>query len=118
MKEKLIDNYRAFLNERYIIQKKLKEIDESIQQIEVEFMNYLQSNNLESATINGCKLTIEHSIVPGVKDWGAFFEFVKSNDQFGLLRKQLNLTAYRESIDNGVVIPGVDMVTITKLKVK
>jgi hypothetical protein len=58
--------------------------------------------------------------VPTVKDWDAFFAYVKANDAWELLARRVNDSAVAERWDNGETIPGVDAfnlvsVSITKL---
>jgi hypothetical protein len=55
--------------------------------------------------------------VPSVKDWPAFFEYVKENDAWDLLARRVNDTAVAERWDNGETIPGVDAFVLTSVSI-
>lgn len=46
--------------------------------------------------------------------WLELYEFIRENEAFDLLHKRLSTTAYKERIDEGQDVPGVDkMETVT-----
>ena len=55
--------------------------------------------------------------VPSVKDWTAFFAYVKENDAWDLLAKRVNDTAVAERWDNGETIPGIDAFVLTSVSI-
>lgn len=48
---------------------------------------------------------------PHVKDWDAVHKYVRDNNAFYLMYKQLSAKAYNELLDAGETIPGVDKFT-------
>ena len=50
----------------------------------------------------------QSSIMPVAKDWEAIHQYVKENDAFHLLYKQILSATYREMIEAGEEIPGID----------
>jgi len=58
------------------------------------------------------------TIVPVPKDWEAIYEYVKANDAFYLLYKQITSTAYRELLETGEEIPGVESYTRVSISVR
>ena len=51
---------------------------------------------------------IQSAIMPIAKDWEAIHKYVKENDAFHLLYRQILATSYREMLDAGEEIPGIE----------
>lgn len=56
--------------------------------------------------------------VPGLVDWSAVHAYIKRTGAFELLQKRLSVTAWRERLDAGKPIPGVEAKTVWNLNVK
>jgi len=50
----------------------------------------------------------QEAIMPIPKDWELIHDYVKQNDAFFLLYKQISAVAYRELLEAGEEIPGVE----------
>ena len=58
------------------------------------------------------------AVMPIAKDWEAIYEYVKDNDAFFILYKQLSPVAYRELMKAGEVVPGIDDFTKVTISVR
>lgn len=64
------------------------------------------------------QIGIIESEVPQVKDWNKVYEYILKNKSFELLRRALSTTGYRELIDSGKKVPGVETYTVRKPSIK
>lgn len=58
------------------------------------------------------------AIMPVAKDWEAIHDYVRENDAFHLLYRKLLATTYRELLDAGEEIPGVESYTNVSISVR
>jgi hypothetical protein len=77
----------------------------------------------EASGISGkiANVAIRMKEVAQVKDWEAFYKYVKKTGSFELLQKRLNDSAILERVENGKPVPGVgsfNVVTLSLTKVK
>ncbi|MDD2775547.1 MAG: hypothetical protein PHU06_06300 [Gallionella sp.] len=61
------------------------------------------------------RCTVVKKIVPSVKDWDAFFEYVRKTKSFDLLQRRVSDKAVAERWDNGKTVPGVEQFNVVKL---
>ena len=53
--------------------------------------------------------------VPAIKDWAAYYAYIKVNDAFELLERRPGKAACRERWEAGEIIPGVEKFPVYKL---
>lgn len=58
------------------------------------------------------------TVVPDLKDWNAFWEYAKAQNASELFRKQVNHDAWREHVELGKPVPGVESFTRVGLQVR
>lgn len=62
--------------------------------------------------------SIGERVVPQVKDWAAFYKFIKKHDYYHLLERRPSVTGCRELFDTKGAIPGVEKFTMRKVNLK
>lgn len=55
------------------------------------------------------RVTVNAKDVPTVKDWDAYFEYVRKKNRFDLIQRRFNKKAVEEMLDEGEKVPGVEM---------
>lgn len=116
--EQLNEMIDQMYDEREEYYKAKKESDDKEQQYKATQAMCIakaQELGLKTAGTFKAKISISEETVPNVTDWEAVFNFVKENDAFYLLRKQLNTGPFREHLAAGEAIPGVDSFNKVKL---
>ena len=86
-------------------------------EIEQHILLLLQKMNLSGSRGKTAQVSIKPKTVPQVQDWLAVFEWVRENNQFPLIQKRLATTAWKEMVEDGVVIPGIKSETFSTLSV-
>ena len=68
-------------------------------------MDSIGTNTIKNEHGNFRKMVAVH---PHVIDWDLVHEYVRENNAFHLMYKQLTAGAYREVLDAGEIVPGVE----------
>ena len=110
-----IDALYKMRAERHAIEKKAEAVKEQESALEGYVLETFRKTDLDGARGKVAVAGITQATVPTVKDWDALYKYVKKKDAWDLLQKRVSATAYRERLDEKVVVPGVEPFTVTKL---
>lgn len=103
----LIDRLWATREEKRRIEAELKEVDESIKAQEETLMLSLDSEGLEKATGKKASVSVSSSVSADVQDWDEFWKYILKNKFTHLLQRRVSDPAYRELLEAGKKVPGV-----------
>jgi hypothetical protein len=94
----------------------LKEMEGALIKDITDMMREVGLNSAESA---GLKFRIKTDVVarPDPEHWQDIFNWIATNDQWHLVRRQLNSTGVKEMATAGIEIPFVEVVELEKLAV-
>lgn len=102
--------------ERKKLSVQLKGLEDQISELDAELIQSLQDSDEEQVKINGgIGIKLVSSTVPSVKDWDAFYAWIKKNNAFWMLERRPSVTGYRDTLAAGKTIPGVESFTKIKL---
>jgi citrate synthase len=98
--------------ERLKLQKEMEEKLEKLKAKEREIEEYI-IDNFDAQSINGAKgavasASVSLSINPSVKDWPKVWKYIAKNEAWDLMEKRIAKVAYRERLEAGQAIPGVE----------
>lgn len=92
-----------------------KQYDEEIQkhkareeEIEQHILMSFDKSDIEGAKGSLATASVSRMTVPAVKDWPAVFAWVSKQKAWDLLEKRMARVAYRDRLEAGEVIPGVE----------
>ena len=100
------------------LNKLIEIIEEKYTKIENDIIIQLRDVGMTSGEASRASATISESIVPTVKDWDKFYQYINETNSLFLLEKRPSVTAYRDLLQAGEEIPGVEPFTKTKLSLK
>ena len=102
--------------ERKKLSTQLKGLEDQISELDAELIQSLQDSDEEQVKISGgIGIKLVSSTVPSVKDWDAFYAWIKRNNAFWMLERRPSVTGYRDTLAAGKAIPGVESFTKIKL---
>lgn len=102
--------------ERKKLSAQLKGLEDQISELDAELIQSLQDSDEEQVKISGgIGIKLVSSTVPSVKDWDAFYAWIKKNNAFWMLERRPSVTGYRDTLAAGKAIPGVESFTKIKL---
>jgi hypothetical protein len=87
-----------------------KPVKDFMDHMEAKMLSILDSQKLESVTTSHGTVYRSTQTRAKVADWKVFVAYIKKNDAFDLLKKDVSKDAVKARIeDSGEVVPGVDI---------
>jgi hypothetical protein len=62
--------------------------------------------------------SLSEQVVPKIDDWDKIYPYIAENGYWHLLYRKLTATAYREIIEAGQEVPGVEPEVVTRLSMR
>ena len=114
----VIDQIWATREEKRRLEAQVKETSLKIEELETTLMERLEKEGLEKAAGSKASVSIGTSVVADVQDWDAFWVYILKNKYTHLLQRRVSEPAYRELLDAGKKVPGVQPFTKRKLNIR
>lgn len=96
---------------------KLAPINKEEAALREHMIEAFKKDQLQGARGSGRSLSVISVAVPVLKDWKKFFRFASKKGNDDLLPRSVSSTAWRERVDNGKFVPGVESFTRVGLRV-
>ncbi len=94
-------------NKRLAEQKKVDEIAAEETALKNHIIENLPKSEASGVAGKLARVTVVTKQVPQVKDWDAFYKYVKKTGSFDLMQKSLTNAAIKERWEAGKEVPGV-----------
>lgn len=114
----VIDQLWAAREEKRQLEAQAKEIQTKIDELEDSIMSRLESEGLDKATGKKASVSVGSSVVADVQDWDTFWAFIIKNKYTQLLQRRVSDPAFRELLELGKKVPGVQPFTKKKLNLR
>lgn len=95
----IIDRMWAKREEKRKLEADLKKVEQDLEEISEELSARMDAEGVKKATGSAASVSFTYSIaadVQGEEGWAQIFPYIAKKKYWGLLRKQLNDTSYRE----------------------
>lgn len=107
-----IDAAYQFREERLEVQRRMEAELEFFKKREAEIEEHI-IQKFSKAEIDGAKgevatASVSRTVVPSVKDWPAVFAWISKKKAWDLMEKRMSRLAFRDRVDAGEEIPGVE----------
>jgi len=116
-----IDRLHALQKDREIRQREFDAMLAGMKQKESELEQHillvLQKEKMSGSRGTTAQVSVRPKTVPQVRDWIALFNYIRERNAFELLQKRIGATAWKEHVEAGEVIPGVESETYSVLSV-
>lgn len=103
-----IDLRQALVNDKKDIEALLKLVDEHIDTVERQLFEQMDKEGTTKGGGKTATVTMNESVVPNVKDWGAFYKYLLRTKYLHLLERRPSVTGCRELFETKGAIPGVE----------
>ena len=101
------------------LEAQIKALDDEAKEIESRLLKKMGDDKLDKFTVTGHgTLSVSSSVVADVKDWSELEKFIHKHKYFQLFQRRVSDTAYRELLEAGKKIPGVEPFTKVRLNVR
>lgn len=114
----LIDAVWAAREEKRRLEVQIKEIEATIAEHQAALMERMGEQGMEKATGSRASVSISSNVVADVKDWDEFWPYIAKNKFFHLVQRRVSDPAYRELLEAGKKVPGVEPFTKRTLNVR
>jgi hypothetical protein len=101
--------------ERLARQKEVEVLAVEESRIKEFLLETLAANKLEGAKGRLATAATRRTVVPVLKEWDLFTEYVRKNRAFDLFERRVSRLAFRERLDAGKTVPGVEPFTVVEL---
>jgi hypothetical protein len=95
-------------NKRLAEQKKVDEIAAEESALKNHIIENLPKSEASGVAGKLARVTVVTKQIPQVKDWDAFYKYVKKTGSFDLMQKRLTDAAIKERWEAGKEVPGVE----------
>jgi hypothetical protein len=112
-----IDLLQTLRDQRTAIESKISQIKKQESAIEAHLMNNFARSELSGARGKLASVSLVEQDSVDVQDWDSFYEYIRKNKAWDMLRKRPSITACRARWDDNKVVPGIARKTFTQLKV-
>lgn len=68
----------------------------------------LEEQGVDRTAVDGISLSKSDTQQPTVTDWDAVYTYIRDNDLFALLQRRITSTLWKEIVDAGEQVPGID----------
>lgn len=97
------------------LNKLLEEMDKERKTIQEHVINELPKSSATGVSGKAANVRVVTKEVPQVKDWDAFYGYVRKTKRTDLLQRRLSEGAIGELLDSGVKVPGVQNFTAVSI---
>lgn len=111
----IIDLYRALYDQRAELNARAKGLTKQMEELAPEILGRLDHLDIDSAKGKAASVRIEEKIRPAVKDWDAFYAYIRDNDAWFLLERRPTALAYADMIRAGDEVPGVEALHLREI---
>jgi len=98
-------------DEKRRIKEREKELIDEWRTLEMELLIRLDEQGMLKASTGIGTASITEVVLPQVTDWDAVYEHIKVTGDFYLLQKRPAAAAFRELLESGETIPGMEAYT-------
>lgn len=114
----LADRIWASREEKRKLEAEVKTVNEKIVELEAELMERMEAEDTVKASGTKATISITTSVVGDVQDWDALWPYISKNKLYHLVQRRISDPAYRELLDLGKKVPGIQPFTKRKLNVR
>lgn len=112
----LITEYQQLKAKRVELSQADAELKQRMDDIEAAMLVELDNAGTDSVSVNGLGTVYrKQEIVPTIEDYATALNYIRDNDLMFLFQRRLNATAYRELLEQGVEVEGINPTQITKI---
>lgn len=111
------DRMYQLRQKRLEMQKEVDKVAAEEAALKEHIINTLPKSEASGVAGKLARVAVVTKQVPQVKDWDAFYKYVKRTGQFDLLQRRLSEVAIKERWDAGKEVPGVEHFTVVTVSI-
>lgn len=96
----------------------IKTIEGRIEVLETELLERLEAEGLDALKGSKASISVGSAVTAKVEDWDSFHAYIGKNKFWHLLQRRVSDPAYRELLDMGKKVPGVQPFVKKRLNIR
>ena len=113
----LIDSYHSKREDRLTAMHLMETLKEEETKLNRQIIETMQAAGLSAAGGKKAIVKLKKTMEPTVEDWGLFYDYIRTTNNFDLLHKRMGAGAVKLRWDDNVKVPGVTSIEVSKLTI-
>lgn len=114
----MIDQAFALRERKRELEEQVKVIEGEIEGIQEQLLEKLDGEGVTASRGEKASVSVTKTTVANVTDWDALHEYIRKNKYFHLLQRRVADTSYRELLESGKKVPGVEPFTKKRINLR
>ena len=115
----------ALANQRFQLREQKRELEAAVRDIEEELaeneqvlLAFAEELGLDKFSVGKLTFSVSNNVVGYITDWDQVYAFIKEHDAFHLIQRRLANAAYKEILETGDGLPGVEPIVKRSLNMR
>lgn len=118
LKGTTVDKLVGLRNKKRDLEASVKSLEGQIEELQSQLLEEMESAGVDKFSGKLGTVSISTNVVANVEDWDALYPYIAKNKLWQLLQRRVSDPAYRELLDAGKKIPGVQPFSKKRLNLR
>ncbi len=118
LKGTTVDKLVGLRNKKRDLEASVKSLEGQIEELQSQLLEEMESAGVDKFSGKLGTVSISTNVVANVEDWDALYPYIAKNKLWHLLQRRVSDPAYRELLDAGKKIPGVQPFSKKRLNLR
>ena len=118
LKGTTVDKLVALRNKKRDLEASVKSLEGQIEELQSQLLEEMESAGVDKFSGKLGTVSISTNVVANVEDWDALYPYIAKNKLWHLLQRRVSDPAYRELLDAGKKVPGVQPFSKKRLNLR
>ena len=118
LKGTTVDKLVGLRNKKRDLEASVKSLEGQIEELQSQLLEEMESAGVDKFSGKLGTVSISANVVANVEDWDALYPYIAKNKLWHLLQRRVSDPAYRELLDAGKKVPGVQPFSKKRLNLR
>ena len=118
LKGTTVDKLVGLRNKKRDLEASVKSLEGQIEELQSQLLEEMESAGVDKFSGKLGTVSISTNVVANVEDWDALYPYIAKNKLWHLLQRRVSDPAYRELLDTGKKVPGVQPFSKKRLNLR
>ena len=118
LKGTTVDKLVALRNKKRDLEASVKSLEGQIEELQSQLLEEMETAGVDKFSGKLGTVSISTNVVANVEDWDALYPYIAKNKLWHLLQRRVSDPAYRELLDAGKKVPGVQPFSKKRLNLR
>lgn len=118
LKGTTVDKLVALRNKKRDLEASVKSLEGQIEELQSQLLEEMEAAGVDKFSGKLGTVSISTNVVANVEDWDALYPYIAKNKLWHLLQRRVSDPAYRELLDAGKKVPGVQPFSKKRLNLR